>query len=387
MKVLIIGQLPVEVGGNYTTGIAKVVFALSLQNISGLSYAVYATNAKERNINVSHSSSKYYGYKFLIGRMLSNIISHPISTFQEWKIYKTKGHVNPLRYEFYKANYQKILQIVKPDLIHMNGVGIEPLYFANKQRIPVVLTCHGVFSRFRNPESSARLYADYVTGLTDETWNEIINYLCVDEQKISIIPNGVDTSKFYFSEDERNKIRKEFNISETTKVFVTVASVQERKGQLRFTELLKELPDKDWEYWIIGKGPDEKVIKEYCETYGLSKKVRLLGYKSGDELYKYYSAADIYAHASTMEGQALCEIEAFSTGLKILVNDKIKGTIAKRELEDGDYIFVDFDAPCYLEISKWIEKRLKPRTSISTMDWHTVANQYFELYKKIANTK
>lgn len=387
MKVLLVGQLPVEIGGNYTTGIAKVVYALSEQNIVGLNYDVYATNAKEGKIICNQKKVHFYGYKYLVARMLLNIISHPISTYKQWIIYRKKAHANPIRYEFYKANFQKVLNIVKPDLIHMNGVGIEPLYFANKQRIPVVLTCHGVFNRFRNPESSARLYADYVTGLTGETWNEIINYLCVDEQKISIIPNGVDTSKFYFSEDERNKVRKEFNISETTKVFVTVASVQERKGQLRFTKLLKELPDKDWEYWIIGKGPDEHAIKEYCDTYGLSKKVRLLGYKSGDELYKYYSAADIYAHASTMEGQALCEIEAFSTGLKILVNDIIKGTIAKRELEDGDYVFVDFDAPCYPEILKWIGKRTKPRSSITTMDWHTVANQYFELYKKIANNK
>lgn len=383
MKALLIGQLPKEVGGNYTTGIAKVVYELSLQKVEGLEYSVYATNAKQGRIVVDNSPAHYYGYKFLIGKMICNMLFHPIRTLKEWKVYKEKGHVNPLRYEFYKANFQNVLKIVKPDLIHMNGTGIEPLYFANQNRIPVVLTCHGVFHRTKNPDSSAKLYADYVTGLTDETKEEILNYLCVEEGKISIIPNGVDTAKFYYSEAEREKIRKEMGVKESTKVFITVASVQERKGQLRFTQILKDYDGGDWEYWIVGKGPDELAIKDYCELNGIDNKVKLLGYKNGAELYKYYSAADIYAHASTMEGQALCEIEAFSTGLRVLVNNLIKGTIAKKELEMGDYLFVNFNSPDYETIKQWINKPNLERKSNKNLDWSKVAIDYNSLYQTI----
>lgn len=203
-------------------------------------YAVYATNAKQSNIHISGSPAAYYGYEYLVGRMLCNVLSHPFRTLREWKVYRKSAGVNPLRFEFYKANFQKVIEEVQPDIIHMNGCGIEPLYFANKSRIPVILTCHGVFQRTVNPQSAAKLYADYVTGLTDETLEEIKNYLCVAEDKITIIPNGVDSKQFYYSQEERDKLRAEYGVKPDTKVFITVASVQERKGQLRFTQILNE---------------------------------------------------------------------------------------------------------------------------------------------------
>lgn len=383
IKVLLSGQLPVEVGGNYTTGIAKVVYELSRQKAENLEFFVYATNAKAGHISISNSPSKYFGYRFLIGKMFKNMILHPCRTIKEWKAYRQGEKVNPLRFEFYKANYELLLEAIKPDIIHVNGSGIEPLFFANKGRVPILLTCHGVFERFRNPNSSANLYADFVTGLTDETKEEIHDYFCVDKKKVTIIPNGVDTSKFYYSKLDRTAIRTAMGVKETTTVFITVASVQERKGQLRFTQLLYNLPFKDWEYWIIGKGPTEGNIKEYAESRGIANKVKLLGYKNGDELYKYYSAADIYAHASTMEGQALCEIEAFATGLKILVNNRLKGTIANEELENGDYLFVDFDQPDHEKIDQWAHRFMSERHTIKTMDWSVVVRKYADLYKSI----
>lgn len=346
-------------------------------------YAVYATNAKQSNIHISGSPAAYYGYEYLVGRIFFNVLSHLFRTLREWKVYRKSAGVNPLRFEFYKANFQKVIEEVQPDIIHMNGCGIEPLYFANKSRIPVILTCHGVFQRTVNPQSAAKLYADYVTGLTDETLEEIKNYLCVAEDKITIIPNGVDSKQLYYSQEERDKLRAEYGVKPDTKVFITVASVQERKGQLRFTQILNEWSENNWEYWIVGKGPDEDAIRNYCEAHGISGKVRLLGYKTGDELYKYYSAADIYAHASTMEGQALCEIEAFSTGLKILVNETIKGTIAKSELDSGDYLMTDFVQPDYKRMAEWSASRKAPRQSVTTMDWSRVAEQYAALFRRV----
>lgn len=383
IKLLIIGQLPAIAGGNYTTGAANVVYELSRQKVEGVEYYAFATNAKNGDISVSGADTKYFGYRFLFGRMLANMVLNPIKTIQEWIVYKRSAGVNPLRYEFYKANFQWVLNHVQPDIIHMNGDGIEPLYFANKRRRPIVFTCHGVFKRYHNPESSESNYADFVTGLTGEARQEIINYLCVDENKIGIIPNGVDTNKFYYSAEFRQKLRDEMGVANNTKVFITVASVQERKGQLRFVQLMNYLKDEDWQYWIVGKGVDEQPIRDYCDANGLSDKVKLIGFKTADELYKYYSAADIYAHASTMEGQALCEIEAFSTGLKILVNDKIKGTIAQSELDEGDYFFMDFSQPKYDQLKTWMLKEVNERKSVKTMDWSSVANKYTDLYKKL----
>lgn len=389
MKVLLIGQLPKEVGGTYTTGIAKVVYELSKQKISDAEYYMYATNCKHSVARrLSEYPNQYLGYRFLIGRIVKNILFHPLKTIKEWKVYRKTGD-NPLRFELYKANFQKVLQDVKPDIIHMNGNGLAPLAFADvNPHVPIVLTCHGIFERFEDPQSLAKLYADYLTGLTDETLEEIHNYYCfTDDSKIKIIPNGVDTSKFYFSQTDREEIRRELGAGDSTKVFITVASVQERKGQFSFVKIIEEL-NIDCQYWIIGQGNDVDRILQYCKSKKLEDKVKLLGYRNGDELYKYYSAADIYAHASTMEGQALCEIEAFSTGLPCLVNNLIKGTIVKEEIENGEYLFYDNETPELCLIRDWIIKlNFNERKSRNNLDWSKVAEKYCDFYIKILKEK
>ena len=40
MRILIIGQLPKEIGGNYTTGAANVVYELSKQRDDGVRFCI-----------------------------------------------------------------------------------------------------------------------------------------------------------------------------------------------------------------------------------------------------------------------------------------------------------------------------------------------------------
>lgn len=384
-RVLMIGQLPTEVGGHYTTGIAKVVYELSKQTIEGYKFFTYATNINKRNAKkICTFPLQYMGYSYHILRMLYNIIFHPVNTYRQWKIYKKELRKNPLRFEFYKANFQNVIEAVKPDIIHMHGDGLVPLYFARgKKNIPILYTCHGVFDRYINPTSPAKKYADRVSGLTDETLWEIQHYYCVDPSKINIIPNGVDCHKFYFSEKDRIRIRHEMNVSDNTMVFITVASVQPRKGQFDFIKLIEKL-DIDCQYWIIGLGEDIDKIKSYATEKGIEDRVKILGYKNSDELYKYYSASDIYAHVSTMEGQALCEIEAYATGLRTLVRNLIKATIASEELSNGDYIFVNFDNPDYDSLKQWITSpNTIIRQSRTNLDWPSVAMKYCDYYNKV----
>lgn len=165
------------------------------------------------------------------------------------------------------------------------------------------------------------------------------------------------------------------------KVFITVASVQERKGQLVFLKMLSML-DIDFRYWIVGKGPDEEVILQYVEENGLQGKVRMLGYKAANELYKYYSAADIYAHSSWKEGQALSELEANATGMRTIVNKEIIGTIAS-DVNSEDYYVLDFDNVAVDSLVEWIQRDQKERSSRTTFDWSAIAKRYLNLYNQI----
>ena len=391
MKILLIGQLPKEIGGNYTTGAANVVYELSKQKECGVEYYTYGTNIKAIAASkASKYTNQYIGYRMKPMSMLMTTFIHPIATLTHLMHYKKVDHQNVLRLFFYEDNIRKAIERVQPDLIHVNSINnVSPVRFAiGNRKIPVLLTCHGIFYRGDANDVAARdcymgniPLADAYSGLTQESRDEYEKILGVKRDRVTVVPNGVDCKKFYFSPEWRAKIRLDYGISDNCKVFITVASVQERKGQLAFVKLLKNL-HMDYQYWIVGKGPDEVAIDEYIKENGMADNVKLLGYKTADQLYKYYSAADIYAHPSWKEGQALCELEANATGLRTIVNRAIVGTIASK-ITNEDYYVLDFENIDTKSIESWVNKEASERKSRTNFDWSVIAQRYAQLYTLI----
>lgn len=390
MNILMIGQLPKEVGGNYTTGVANVLYELSRIENEKDTVFNFATNLKNKTaVSISKFKNQYIGYDHNIFNGLLDLILHPIRNYRELKHFLLVDHANIVRFWYYRENIKKAIRLVEPDIIHVHSIGLlSSAYFARaEKKIPIVLTCHGIFYGGDSNDIKNRdiywgniKFADFFTGLTLESQKEYEHFLGISGSKVKVIPNGVDCSSFYYNQEERCVLRKELGISDDTKILITVASVQPRKGQLEFVRILKDL-DVNYQYWIIGDGCDVEGIKDYVRENSLNEKIRLFGYRRTDELRKYYSAADIYAHVSEKEGQALCEIEAFACGLRTIVNEKIKNTIPS--LNSNDYYVIDMNNINYSKLTGWIEKPDVERSSKKTLDWHVISDMYSELYNSI----
>ena len=394
MKVLTIGQLPKEVGGSYTTGVARVIYELCQRPVEGVDQYVYATNVTSAAAKkIPSNGVVYFGYRMLFGRAIANILLHPIKTIQEWQHYIKVCHVNPLRFEIYKANFQKVLKVVEPDLIHFHGDGIAPLHFAlAKKRIPVVRTYHGLIFKgdaettqykiVRDDALGNKDFADFNTALTEENKKEVAR-LGIDENKIAIVPNGNDSSAYYYSKEERERLRREMGVGENTTVFVTVGVVIERKGQLAFIKAIADMPY-DYQYWIIGRGIDEEPIRSYVKEHKLEEKVKLIGYVDMHNMYQYLSAADVFAHVSFTEGQSLAEIEAYATGLRIIVNKDIAGTVIGDAYHDKTtYYIIDLNHEDNNKLMDWLRQKQEPRKSRGNFDWKVIAERYVSVYRKV----
>lgn len=394
-RILIIGQLPKEAGGTYTTGIARVVENLYQKDFGNVELFWYFTNvphkvAKEK----CQYEHQYNGYRKLPLQMLWSMVTKPVESIKAWRQYK-RAEVNPVRYEFYRANFAKVLSEVKPDLIHIHGAGLQPLYYANKQcGAPIIITFHGVMYNKEDVSSHHFLptyldqikMADYFTVLNGETKRKAL-ILGMPESKCTAIPNGVDTSRFYFSKEQRAKLRVEYGVSKDCLVFITTGVVIDRKGQYDFLQVLESM-GVDYQYWIVGKGPDEQKIVEFVAERHLEDKVKMLGYVDGRELYKYLSAADVYAHVSTTEGQALSEIEAYATGLRVIVRKEIKDTVIGDSANDRqNYYVLDMSHTNKETMKAWLNEGNGERLSRGNYDWSLVARQYGELYQKLLTTK
>lgn len=394
IKVLSIAQLPKEVGGTYTSGIARVAYELSKQSVDGVKTYMYATNISSQNaVRLCQYTNQYMGYVIKPFSILVEVVRHPKRTIKQWLFYKNKSYENPIRFEFLRYNIKRAIEIIKPDIIHMHSGGIDALYFANETKIPVILTLHGMMwdgderdFKTKNRYLNNLPLVDYYTGLNKEVKRKMARF-DLSEDKITLIPNGIDSSKFYFSPEKRLEFRKMNGVDEDCTVFMTVGRVIDRKGQFDTLKILESLGIK-YQYWIMGKGPDFEPIQQYVSENHLEEKVRLFGYIGDKDLYQYHSAADIYAHASTMEGQSLAEIEAFSTGLRVLLRKEIAETVIGDAYNDNsNYFIADYNNVNKTNLIDWISRSNFERSSRKKYDWSIIQRQYVELYHRILNVE
>ena len=249
MKVLIVGQLPKEMGGHYTTGIARVIGELSKHHFGDADVVVYGTNISNKKaikLNVdANQACVFAGYKINPLGLLVHAIRHPKMTIKALIDYKVHGGASMLHLEFFRYNFSNLWQFwnidfmlvtlltsqpdksneVKPDLIHYHGSGFIAMYHANKKYgVPILLTLHGLMwsgidsddpkeiEWKRSSELILPLAKRYTT-LNENALKKMLK-LGVKREQVDIIPNGVDSDKFYYSEDVRKEFRKKFSVDE-----------------------------------------------------------------------------------------------------------------------------------------------------------------------------
>lgn len=385
-RVLAIGQLPVEMGGNYTTGMGKVVYELSRQDYSGISYRTLALNTKDKKT----LDPKYFGYTISIGKLLKSLFLHPLKLYRELQDYRANLDYSPLRALFYRVNMDRVIDKLSPDCVHLHSIdNVIPFsHVEKKEKIKSIITCHGIFGVEGN-EHRKKLYieslarVDYATGLTEDIDRQLSSFH-VSYKKRSVIPNGVDVAKFKYDVDARKAIRRKWNIPDDRTVFITVGSLQHRKGQFDFMNQLRNCGI-DYEYWLIGSGPDKDKIAKWVQNNGFKDKIKLIGYVAGENLCRYYSAADVYAHTSYAEGQALSEIEAYTTGLKILINRDVVRTLAGSPENESRYRVISLEDGIVWDdgLIDWVKERESGRTTDGSMNWQKIADMYTCIYKKL----
>lgn len=136
----------------------------------------------------------------------------------------------------------------------------------------------------------------------------------IPENKITIIPNGVDTEEFVF-----NKPR-EINENSIIK-FLYVGRLVDRKNLLLLIETIIHLNRNDIRFDIIGLGPEEDHLRSYVKKNCRLNNISFLGYKKGKELIDHYQNCDVYVLPSFYEGLPFTLLESQSCGRPALIGN------------------------------------------------------------------
>ena len=207
----------------------------------------------------------------------------------------------------------------------------------------------------------------------------------IPENKISIIPNGVDPVTF--KRLEKYECRKKLKIPSDSRVLISVGGLVERKGHHRVLQILpivkKQFPD--ILYIIAGGGGVEgdmtSALHDLVQKLDLEDNVRFTGEIPQASLNVYLSAADIFVLSTRFEGWPNVFFEAMACGLPV-VTTLICGN--KEIVQDGfNGFLVPFDDGSALSIAvtdalkkKWDREKIKDFAC--SRPWETVAVEMYD---------
>jgi len=163
-----------------------------------------------------------------------------------------------------------------------------------------------------------------VIAISNSVKKSLIEEFKIPSNRISVIYNGIDMSKFFNSNQNQN---------DNSDRLIYVGRLIEEKGvQVIIRALSKLSPGLDWSFDIVGDGEYRRVLEEQVFRLGLNNKVRFLGTRQDiPELLKQH---DIFIHMPECEeGFGITIIEAMAAGLLCIC--KISGGIP--EIIDNGY--------------------------------------------------
>lgn len=150
--------------------------------------------------------------------------------------------------------------------------------------------------------------------------------------RFSIIKNGIDTSRFCYSEDIRNRVRIKNGWS-NNKIVGHVGSFTYPKNHIFLLKIFRELIklDSSVRLVLVGKGEYEQQILKYVSDNDLSEYVTLMGIRQ--DVNEICQAMDIMIFPSRYEGLPVTLVEAQAAALPCLISDTISN-----EIDLTDYI-------------------------------------------------
>jgi len=244
--------------------------------------------------------------------------------------------------------------------------------FYNK---PITLTVHGTFlGRFDNKlrdwmERMLIYRSEFDLTITvDEEYVKFAREFGL-KNKIVYVPNGVDVERFRGKENRQgNKI-------------LFVGRLFRQKGLKYLMEAFKKIKG-DYELIIVGKGPEEKELKELAEE---DNRVKFLGYV--DRVEQYYLSSDIFVLPSVWEGTPLVLLEAWAARLPVIAT-RVGGV---REIaSSGDTYLIEPKNVEQLETAIEAllgDEKLRRKFAQNAYrkakehSWHRVANKMEKEYK------
>ncbi len=385
MKILMLSwEYPPRIIG----GISRVVYDVA-QNLGGQGNEVHVLTCWE-----PYTEDYEIDNNVIVHRV--HVYNNPSNNFVEWIM---QLNFSMLEYAI------KLMQNNMFDIIHAHDwlVAYASRVMRKSYNIPLITTIHateygrnnGIRSDMQRTINNIEKWlvneSDRLIVNSNYMKEELVSIFNTKNEKISIISNGVDLSKFdnvYVNTDFRNNYA-----AKNEKIVFYVGRLVNEKGVHVLLDAIPKILSayNDVKFVIAGKGPCLNNLIELSHKLNIKEKVYFTGFVSEEVLLKLYKCSDMAVFPSTYEPFGIVALEGMVAGIPVVVSDTGGLKEIVNHEEDGMKFYSGNSnslADCIIELLK--DETLSERISKVALqkvhklyNWNNISERILEEYKYV----
>lgn len=219
----------------------------------------------------------------------------------------------------------------------------------------------------------------------------------INEDKIYVVPNGVNLVDFTIHEDKNQVIIKEFDLENKIVLGFVGSFVPWHNFDFlikSFKQILDLSPKKDIVLMLVGDGAQRKYIQKLSRDLGIEKRVIFTGLIKHQDISKYINLMDICIIPHSNEYRSPIKLFEYMAMAKPVIApdlEPIRAVIADGEngllFQQGDV--ADFSSAVISIVSD--KEKIKSignnarQTIVDNYTWEKNARLVIEIYKKMVN--
>jgi glycosyltransferase involved in cell wall biosynthesis len=270
---------------------------------------------------------------------------------------------------------------------------------------PIIVTCHDLIN-FLQPENiSDQAYfpalssfiwqwsvkkicrADHLVTVSTHTLKDVEQLLKVSPDRLTVVPNAVDTSFHPLPPAAIAAFRAQHSIDPETICLLNVGSDHPRKNVSTVLEAVAALVRQGIPVHLLKAGADFTTEqKQFLQEHSLGSHVTYLGKPERSTLVQIYGAADVLVAPSLYEGFGMTILEAMACSTAVITSNvtslpEVAGDAAI--LVDPRDVGAIVKAVCLLQEDQEFRKQLisKGLARANCFTWEKVAEQVATLYE------
>lgn len=239
-------------------------------------------------------------------------------------------------------------------------------------------------------ETAVYRRADRFIVLSKSFRDQLCHGYGVNEERVHVIPGGVETDKFF--PVEKGFARQRLGLPIEGKILVCVRRLARRMGLEALIEAFGQATAKraDVKLMIGGQGPLRAELEQLTHRLGIADRVQFLGFIAETELPTTYAAADLsIVPSAALEGFGLISLESLSCGTPVLVTpvgglpDTVNGLTTDLVLTGTSVGHIAFGLNAWLDGSMKLPSREECRDHVMrNFTWEDIAGRVCDVYRE-----